>query len=133
MVDIIQRLLDMHGGKMAYTNTSNNLRLSAVEEITQLRAELARLRDVDGLYQILFRDFCDRGKIINTLESDLAAERELADRTMRALAESRNWNCIDLEDDRDYGVDVDTITPHLVKLDREISEILAAHATRRNK
>lgn len=80
---------------------------------------------MDALYQSLFKDFCERGKIITTLESDLSAERELADR----LAECAALVQCDVENVTPYHVWKLISVDHWNNLSHAIQEV----RTRRNK
>ena len=92
---------------------------TAEAKITQLHVEISRARDVGRLYQSLFKDFCERGKIITTLESDLSAERELSDRLASDAKNLIRWFIANLGESKG-------------ELD-DIQNTVSAHTTRRNK
>jgi hypothetical protein len=104
---------------------------TAEAKSTQLHVALARLRNVDALYQSLFKDFCERGKIITTLESDLSAERELADRLAEVALRSRQLTCLACDEGFNYKTG-DWVKP-MFNHNANITAALKDHAVRRNK
>lgn len=90
--NLVDQLREVNGGKLAYTNTSNAIRLNAADRIEQLERKLVQKMQENGLAE---ESYCN-------LEKQLDAEKALADQLAAQL--QGWWDCADTfpwRDDKD--------------------------------